>query len=145
MPCLLQAEQTLSLIKPDAVQNRHIGEIITRFEKNGLKIAALKMVQLKPEQAQAFYKVHQGKPFYRDLTQFMASGPIVAIVLSGPNAIAKNRELMGATDPKKADPGTIRKDFAKSVTANAAHGSDSLESAKEEIAFFFNSDEIVND
>lgn len=146
LPCLLISaeEQTLSIIKPDGVKGKHIGEILSRFEKNGLKIDALKMVKLTPEKAGAFYKEHEGKPFYTDLTQFMTSGPVVITVLSGPNAIAKNRELMGATDFKKANEGTIRKDFAASVTENTVHGSDSYDSAKREIAFFFTPDEIVN-
>jgi len=130
-------QQTLSIIKPDAVAGNHIGEIISRFEKNGLHVVNIKMVRLSKEQAQKFYAVHKERPFFDALTEFMSSGPIVAIVLEGPNAIAKNRELMGATDLKKAAPGTIRADFAQSVTKNAVHGSDSVESAKEEILFFF--------
>lgn len=130
-------QQTLSIIKPDAVAGNHIGEIISRFEKNGLHVANIKMVRLSKEQAQQFYAVHKERPFFEALTEFMSSGPIVAIVLEGPNAIAKNRELMGATDLKKAAPGTIRADFAQSVTQNAVHGSDSAETAKEEILFFF--------
>jgi nucleoside-diphosphate kinase len=137
LPLALMAEQTLSLIKPDAVRNNHIGAIINKFEQNGLKVAKLKMVTLTPEQAKEFYAVHKDRPFYKDLTTFMASGPIVAIVLEGDNAIAKNREIMGATDFKKAAPGTIRAEFATSVTENAVHGSDSPEAAKTEILFFF--------
>lgn len=135
-------EQTLSIIKPDAVAANHIGEIIARFEKNGLRIAAIKMQQLSKEQAEAFYAVHKERAFFNDLTAFMASGPIVALVLEGPNAVAKNREIMGATDFKKADKGTLRADFAQSVTKNAVHGSDSVENAKVEIAFFFKPSEI---
>lgn len=135
-------EQTLSIIKPDAVSKHHIGEIISRFEKNGLKIAALKMVKLSQEEAAQFYKAHEGKPFFLDLTKFISSGPIVAMVLEGKNAVAENRRLMGATDPKKAEAGTLRKDFAASMSQNAVHGSDSIDSAKEEIPFFFKPSEI---
>lgn len=138
------AEETLSLIKPDAVKSHHVGDVIQRFEANGLKIAALKMIRLTQGQAEEFYVEHQGKPFFNDLTSFMTSGPIVAIVLSGPDAIKKNRELMGATDFQKAAPGTLRKDFATSVTKNAVHGSDSVASARREISFFFADDQIVN-
>lgn len=136
-------EYTLSLIKPDAVEANHIGDIIARFEKNGLKIAAIKMVSLTKDQAGEFYSVHKERPFYNDLVTFMSSGPIVAVVLEGDNAVAKNRELMGATDPKKASPGTIRADFAQSVQKNAVHGSDSKDNAKKEIPFFFKPAEIV--
>lgn len=136
-------EYTLSLIKPDAVSANHIGEILTRFEKNGLKIAAIKMVFLTKEQAGQFYEVHKVRPFYPNLVEFMSSGPIVAIVLEGTEAVAKNRELMGATDPKKASAGTIRADFAESVTKNAVHGSDTRDNAKKEIAFFFKPTEIL--
>lgn len=135
-------EQTLSLIKPDAVAAHHIGDIISRFEKGGLHIAGIKMVQLSMEEAEEFYSVHRGKPFFPPLIKFMSSGPIVAIVLEGNNAIAINREIMGATDPKKAALGSIRADFATSVTRNAVHGSDSPETAKAEIAFFFKPNEI---
>lgn len=130
-------EQTLSIIKPDAVASHHIGEIIARFEKAGLNVAAIKMTTLSKQQAEAFYAVHKDKPFFADLTTFMSSGPVVAIVLEGPNAVTKNREIMGATDYRKAAPGTIRADFAQSITKNAVHGSDSLENAKIEIEFFF--------
>lgn len=130
-------EQTLSIIKPDAVSGHHIGEIITRFEKAGLRIAAIQMMQLTAQQAQEFYAVHKERPFYADLVAFMASGPVVVMVLEGPDAIVKNRALMGATDPQKAAPGTIRADFAQSVQRNAVHGSDSAETAKAEIEFFF--------
>ena len=135
-------QQTLSIIKPDAVEANYIGEIIARFEKSGLRIAAIKMTALTKARAQEFYAVHKDRPFFNDLTTYMSSGPIVAMVLSGENAIAKNREIMGVTDPKKAAPGTIRSDFAKSIEQNAVHGSDSQEAAKEEISFFFKSDEI---
>lgn len=135
-------EQTLSIIKPDAVAANHTGEIISRFEKAGLRIAAIKMQKLSNEQAKAFYAIHSERPFFNDLTTFMSSGPSVAIVLEGPNAVAKNREIMGATDFKKADKGSLRADFAQSITKNAVHGSDSIENAKTEIAFFFKPNEI---
>jgi nucleoside-diphosphate kinase len=138
----LTAEQTLSMIKPDAVAENHVGEIIERFEKNGLRIAAIKMIKLTSQQAQEFYAEHSERPFYPDLIQHMTSGPIVALVLDGDEAIRRNRDLMGPTDPKKANQGTLRADFAKSVTANAVHGSDSSTSAKREIAFFFTPEEI---
>lgn len=137
-----KSEHTLSLIKPDAVAANNIGNIIARFEKSGLRIAAMKMQKLSIEQAKSFYAVHAERPFFNDLTAFMSSGPIVAIVLEGPNAVAKNREIMGATDFKKADKGTLRADYAQSVTKNAVHGSDSAENAKNEIAFFFSPNEI---
>jgi nucleoside-diphosphate kinase len=136
-------ELTLSIIKPDAVAKNNIGEIITRFEKANLQIAAIKMVSLSKEKVEEFYAVHKERPFFADLTNFVSSGPIVAMVLKGDNAIAKNREIMGATDFKKAVPGTIRADFAESVTKNAVHGSDSPENAKAEISFFFQPSEIV--
>lgn len=135
-------EQTLSIIKPDATKKGVIGKIIDRFESNGLRIAAAKKVQLSVEDAKKFYEVHAGRPFYNDLVEFMTSGPVVVMVLEGQNAVLKNRELMGATNPKEAAPGTIRADFAESIDANAVHGSDSLENAKIEIAFFFASREI---
>ncbi len=135
-------EETLSIIKPNAVQEQHIGDIISRFEHNGLQVAAIKMLTLTPEQAGEFYKEHKDRPFYKDLVSFMTSGPVVVLVLRGDNAVAKNREIMGATDPKKAAEGTIRADFASSVTANAVHGSDSATSAAREIQFFFKPDEI---
>lgn len=138
----VHGELTLSLIKPDAVSAHHIGEIIARFEKSGLSVAALKMVKLDENQAAQFYAVHKDRPFFSDLVQLMSSGPLVAIVLNGDQAIAKNRQIMGATDPKKAAAGTIRADFATSTTLNAVHGSDSPETAKTEIAFFFKPDEI---
>lgn len=135
-------QQTLSIIKPDAVKNHHIGDIVAKFEKADLKIAAMRMIKLSKEQAGKFYQVHNSKPFYADLVEFMSSGPVVIMVLEGPDAIKKNREIMGATDPSKAQTGTIRHEFAESVTRNAVHGSDSPETAKEEIAFFFKPNEI---
>ncbi|SFP40093.1 nucleoside-diphosphate kinase [Hydrogenimonas thermophila] len=136
-------EQTLSIIKPDAVKKGVIGKIIDRFESNGLRIAAMKKVQLSEQDAAEFYAVHKERPFFGELVEFMTSGPVVVMVLEGENAVAKNRELMGATNPKEAAPGTIRADFAESIDANAVHGSDSLENAKIEIAFFFAKREIV--
>lgn len=131
------SEKTLVIVKPDAVKAKHIGEIISRFEKNDLKVSQIKMTVLTEEQAKAFYMVHQHKAFFNDLVQFMISGPIVPIVLEGPHAIAKTRELIGTTDYRQALPGTIRKDFASSVTQNAVHASDSVSSAQTEIDFFF--------
>ncbi|ADU92448.1 nucleoside-diphosphate kinase [Taylorella equigenitalis] len=133
----MSIERTLSIIKPDAVKKNVIGEIITRFEKAGLKVVEAKLVQLTREQAEGFYAVHKERPFFNDLVEFMISGPVFVQVLEGENAIAKNRELMGATDPKKAEPGTIRADFAESIDANAVHGSDAAETAKTEIEYFF--------
>ena len=130
-------ERTLSIIKPDAVAKNVIGKIYSRFESNGLKIVAAKMAWLSPQEAGRFYAVHKERPFYGELVEFMTSGPVMAQVLEGENAIARNRELMGATDPKKAAPGTIRADFAESIDANAVHGSDGPDTAKVEIAFFF--------
>jgi nucleoside-diphosphate kinase len=130
-------ERTLSIIKPDAVAKNIIGEIYSRFEKNGLRIVAARMMHLSREQAEGFYAVHRERPFYRDLVEFMASGPVVVQVLEGENAIGKNRELMGATNPRDAAPGTIRADFATTVDENAVHGSDGPETAQQEIAFFF--------
>src|SRR5471032_1455532 len=130
-------ERTLSIIKPDAVAKNVIGKIYSRFETNGLKIIAARMLQLSRAEAEGFYAVHQGRPFYKDLVEFMISGPVMIQVLEGQGAIAKNRDLMGATDPKKADKGTIRADFARSIDANAVHGSDAPETAATEIAFFF--------
>ena len=130
-------ERTLSIIKPDAVANNVIGEIISRFEKAGLKIVEAKMQTLSKERASAFYQVHHALPFFKDLVAFMSSGPCLVMALEGENAVLKNRELMGATDPKKAAKGTIRADFAKNIDANAVHGSDSKENAATEIAFFF--------
>ena len=136
-------EKTLSIIKPDAVKKNVIGKILDRFESNGLRIAAMKKVQLSKEQAQNFYAVHKERPFFKDLVEFMISGPVVVSVLEGNNAVLKNRELMGATNPKEAKAGTIRADFAESIDANAVHGSDSLDNAKIEIEFFFKNDEIL--
>ncbi len=136
-------ERTLSIIKPDAVAKNVIGKIIDRFETNGLRIAAMKKIKLSKEDAAKFYEVHKERPFFNDLVEYMTSGPVVVMVLEGENAVAKNRELMGATDPKEAAPGTIRADFAKSIEANAVHGSDSLENAQKEIAFFFAQREIL--
>lgn len=137
-------EQTLSIIKPDAVAKNVVGKILDRFESAGLKIAATKKIQLSQADAQAFYAVHAQRPFFPELVDFMISGPVVVTVLEGENAVAKNRELMGATDPKEAEKGTIRADFAQSIDANAVHGSDSLENAKQEIAFFFSNREICS-
>ncbi|MBQ6656433.1 MAG: nucleoside-diphosphate kinase [Ottowia sp.] len=130
-------ERTLSIIKPDAVAKNVIGQIDARFEAAGLKIVAMRMQHLSRAEAEQFYAVHQGKPFFGELVEFMTSGPVVLQVLEGEGAIAKNRELMGATDPKKAAPGTIRADFASSIDANAVHGSDAPETAAVEVAFFF--------
>ena len=130
-------ERTLSIIKPDAVAKNVIGQILSRFEAGGLKIVAARMMHLSRAEAEAFYGVHRERPFFRDLVDFMVSGPIMVQVLEGENAIARNRELMGATDPKKAAPGTIRADFAASIDANAVHGSDASETARNEVAFFF--------
>jgi nucleoside-diphosphate kinase len=133
----MAVERTLSIIKPDAVAKNVIGKIYTRFESAGLKIAAARMIHLSQAEAEGFYAVHRERPFFKDLVQFMISGPVMVQVLEGENAVLKNRELMGATDPKKADAGTIRADFAESIDANAVHGSDSLENAAIEIAYFF--------
>jgi len=130
-------ERTLSIIKPDAVAKNVIGRIYSRFETNGLKVIAARMLQLSRAEAEGFYAVHKGRPFFEDLVKFMISGPVMVQVLEGENAIAKNRELMGATDPKKADKGTIRADFADSIDANAVHGSDGADTAKIEIAYYF--------
>ena len=130
-------EQTLSIIKPDAVAKNVIGEIYTRFEKANLKIVKAMMVHLTKEEAEGFYAVHKERPFFNDLVKFMTSGPVMIQALEGDNAVLKNRELMGATNPKEADAGTIRADFADSIDANAVHGSDSLENAKIEIEYFF--------
>ncbi len=135
-------ERTLSIIKPDAVKKNVIGKIVDRFESNGLRVAAMKKVQLSEQDAGEFYAVHKERPFFGELVEFMTSGPVVVMVLEGENAVAKNRELMGATNPKEAAPGTIRADFAESIDANAVHGSDSLENAQTEIAFFFAQREI---
>jgi len=130
-------EQTLSIIKPDAVRKNVIGRILARFEAAGLSIVAARMAHLSRAEAEAFYAVHRGRPFFHDLVEFMTSGPIMVQVLEGESAIMKHRELMGATDPKKAAPGTIRADFADSIDANAVHGSDGPETARAEVAFFF--------
>ena len=135
-------EYTLSIIKPDAVAKNVVGEIVSRFEKAGLKVVAAKMIHLSAEQAGEFYGVHKERPFYGDLVKFMTSGPVFVQALAGQDAINKNRELMGATNPKEAKAGTIRADFADSIDANAVHGSDSPETAAQEIAFFFANDEI---
>jgi nucleoside-diphosphate kinase len=135
-------ERTLSIVKPDAVAKNVIGEIYSRFERAGLKIVAAKMSWLARADAEGFYAVHRGRPFFADLVEFMISGPVMIQVLEGENAIAKNRDLMGATDPKKAAPGTIRADFAQSIDANAVHGSDGPETARTEIAYFFPTLEI---
>lgn len=130
-------ERTLSIIKPDAVAKNVIGKIVSRFEAAGLKVVAAKLVQLSRAEAEQFYAVHSARPFFKDLVEFMISGPVFVQVIEGENAISKNRDLMGATDPKKADAGTIRADFADSIDANAVHGSDAPETAAAEIAFFF--------
>jgi len=140
----MSLERTLSIIKPDAVAKNVIGQIYARFEAAGLKIAAAQMIHLSREQAQAFYAVHKARPFFKDLVDFMISGPVMIQVLEGANAIAKNRELMGATDPKKADKGTIRADFAQSIDANAVHGSDAPETAAVEIAYFFAASQVFS-
>ncbi|MGR9072385.1 MAG: nucleoside-diphosphate kinase [Gammaproteobacteria bacterium] len=138
----MAVERTFSIIKPDAVAKNVIGEIVSRFEKNGLRIVASKMLHLTREQAEGFYAVHKERPFFNDLIQFMVSGPVVVQVLEGENAVVKNRDLMGATNPAEAAPGTIRADFAETIDENAVHGSDAPETAKEEIAYFFSDDEL---
>ncbi len=135
-------ERTISIIKPDAVAKNVIGDIYSRFEKGGLKIIAAKMMHLSREQAEGFYAVHKERPFFNDLVSFMTSGPVMVQVLEGEDAVAKNRELMGATNPKEAAPGTIRADFAVSIDENAVHGSDAPETAKCEIEFFFKPEEL---
>lgn len=137
-------ERTFSIIKPDAVAKNVIGEIVSRFEKNGLRIVASKMLQLTQVQAEGFYAEHKERGFFKDLVSFMTSGPVVVQVLEGENAVLKNRELMGATNPKEAAPGTIRADFAVSIDENAVHGSDAPESAAREIAYFFSADELCD-
>jgi len=137
-------ERTLSIIKPDAVAKNVMGKIMTRFEEAGLKIVAARLAQLSRQQAEQFYAVHQERPFYKDLVDFMVSGPVFVQVLEGENAIVKNRDLMGATDPRQAVPGTIRADFADSIDANAVHGSDSAQTAAVEIAFFFPQSEVFS-
>src|SRR4249920_2159223 len=138
----MAVERTLSIIKPDAVAKNVIGKIYSRFEAAGLKVIAARMMWLSQREAEGFYAVHRERPFFRDLVTFMTSGPVLVQVLEGESAIAKNRELMGATDPKKAAPGTIRADFADSIDANAVHGSDAAETAKTEIAYFFAASEV---
>ncbi len=137
-------EQTLSIIKPDAVEKNHIGDILSRFEKGGLKVIATKMKHLSREEAEGFYCVHKERPFFKDLVDFMISGPVVISVLEGDNAVRKNRDLMGATNPKEAASGTIRADFAESIDANAVHGSDSVENAKIEVSYFFKESELFS-
>ena len=139
----MAVERTLSIIKPDATRRNLTGEIVARFEKAGLRVVAQRRIRLSKAQAEAFYAVHATRPFYKSLVEFMTSGPVVAQVLEGENAIAKNREVMGATDPSKAAPGTIRKDFAQSMEANSVHGSDAPETATNEIKFFFSDLDIV--
>ena len=138
----MATERTLSIIKPDGVAKNIIGEVYSRFEKGGLKIIAAKMLHLSRKQAEDFYAVHKARPFYNDLVSFMTSGPVMVQVLEGENAVAKNRELMGATNPKDAAPGTIRADFATTVDENVVHGSDAADTAKTEINFFFKPDEL---
>jgi nucleoside-diphosphate kinase len=138
------AERTLSIIKPDGVQRNLVGKIISRFEEENLRVAAMKMKWLSRQEAEGFYAVHKARPFFGELCDFMCSGPVVVMVLEGDNAVARNREIMGATNPAEAKPGTIRKLFAKSIGENTVHGSDSLENAKTEIAYFFASTEVVS-
>jgi nucleoside-diphosphate kinase len=138
----MAVERTLSIIKPDAVAKNVIGKIYSRFETNALKIVASRMVHLSQAEAEGFYAVHRERPFFKDLVSFMISGPVMVQVLEGENAVLKNRDLMGATDPKKADAGTIRADFAESIDANAVHGSDSAENAAIEIAYFFPASQV---
>ena len=140
----MAVERTLSIIKPDAVKKNVIGQIIARFEEAGLKVVAARMRHLSRKEAEGFYAVHRERPFFRDLVDFMISGPVLVQVLEGDNAIAKNRDLMGATDPKKAAMGTIRADFAASIDANAVHGSDGPETARTEIAYFFKPKEVIS-
>jgi len=141
---VMAIERTLSIIKPDAVAKNVIGQIYSRFEQAGLKIVAARMMHLSRAQAEGFYAVHKARPFFKDLVDFMISGPVVVQVLEGENAIQKNRDLMGATDPKKADKGTIRADFAQSIDANAVHGSDGADTARTEIAYFFPSMDVYS-
>ena len=139
----MNTQQTLSIIKPDATKRNIVGKILSKLESSGLKIIAQKKIQLTENQAQEFYKVHEERPFYHDLVRFMISGPVVVQVLEGNDAVAKNRDVMGATNPKDAKDGTIRKEFAESLEANSVHGSDSIENANIEISFFFSKIEIV--
>ena len=138
----MAVERTLSIIKPDAVGKNHIGDIYNRFEQAGLKIIAARMKHMTPGEAEGFYAVHRERPFFKDLVKFMTTGPVMVSVLEGENAVMKHRDIMGATDPKKAAKGTIRADFAKSIDENAVHGSDSLENARTEIAYFFRATEL---
>ena len=138
----MATERTFSIIKPDAVENNHVGEIIAHFEKNGLRPVALRRKQLSREEAEGFYAVHKERPFFGELVEFMTRSPVVLMVLEGQDAMSKNRELMGATNPKEAAEGTIRKRFSKSIGENSVHGSDSKENAKTEIAYFFDASEI---
>ena len=140
----MATKRTLSIVKPSAVADNHIGAILNKFEAAGLKIVAAKMLQLSQEQAEGFYAVHSERPFFGELVEFMMSGPIMVQVLEGENAIAKNREIMGATNPAEADAGTIRAEFGKDISENAVHGSDAPETAKTEIAFFFQENEILS-
>jgi nucleoside-diphosphate kinase len=140
----MAVERTLSIVKPDAVAKNVVGKIYDRFESNGLQIIAAKMIRLSQEQAEGFYAEHKERPFFADLVSFMTSGPVCVQVLEGEGAVLKNRDLMGATNPKEADAGTIRADFASSIDANAVHGSDSAESAAREVAYFFSDDEICS-
>lgn len=136
-------ERTFSIIKPNAVKKNQIGQILARFEARGLRVVAAKMVKLSAEKAEGFYLEHKERPFFQSLIRFMTSGPVLLLCLEGPDAVALNRELMGATDPAKALPGTLRKDFGESVEANAVHGSDSLKAADREVAYFFASHELM--
>jgi nucleoside-diphosphate kinase len=138
----MAVQRTLSIIKPDGVKNNVIGQVLARFEKSGLKVVAAKMLHLKKEQAEGFYAIHKERPFFKDLVSFMVSGPVLVTVLEGEEAVTKNRDIMGATDPKKAEAGTIRADFAKSIDENTVHGSDSEENAKTEVSFFFSPEEV---
>jgi nucleoside-diphosphate kinase len=140
----MEKQQTLSIIKPDAVKKNCIGEIISRFEKAGLSVRASKMLHLDEATAGGFYAEHKERPFFKDLMEFMTSGPVMVMVLSGENAVELNRQLMGATNPKEAAPGTIRADFANSIDQNAVHGSDSIESANREVNYFFKQDEVYS-
>lgn len=140
----MATERTFSIIKPDATKRNITGKIIAKFEEAGLRVIAQRRIQLSQEQAESFYGVHRERPFFNDLVAFMTSGPVVVQVLEGENAVARNREIMGATNPDDADAGTIRKEFAESIEANSVHGSDAPETAAEEIAFFFKEDEIVS-
>ena len=140
----MSLERTLSIVKPDGVKKNVIGDVYHRFEKAGLRVVAARMMQLSKAQAEAFYGIHRERPFFKDLVTYMTSGPVMVQVLEGADAVAKNREIMGATDPKKAAPGTIRADLADSIEANVVHGSDSLENAAREVAFFFAETEICS-